>query len=63
MREEHAEDYKGEGGSNEFLITCKTNRDIVSPDGALPFKLLLHFTERLENFKVLAAEWDCQIGI
>lgn len=35
----------------------------MSPDGALPFKLLLHFTERLENFKVLAAKWDCEIGI
>lgn len=63
MREERAEDYKGEGGNSEFLITCKTNRDIMRPDGALPSKLLLHFRERLKYFKVLAAEWDCQIGI
>lgn len=59
----HGEDYEGEGGRTEFLIAWKTNRDIMRPDSALPSELLLHFTKRLENFEVLAAEWDCQIGV
>lgn len=62
MTEEPAEEYDGEGGNSQFLISCKSNRDIMRPDGALPPKVLLHFTRRLEKFKVSAVGWDCQIG-
>lgn len=34
----------------------------MRPDGALPLKVLLYFTRRLENFKVSAVEWDCHVG-
>lgn len=48
-------------GAVNFLYAARVT-DIMRPDGALPPKVLLHFTRRLEKFKVSAVEWDCQTG-